>query len=282
MEDYRLIHERLSWLADRQLVLVVGATRWGTAWVQQCMDAHPEVLCKGAGHFTDVLFPALARVMDEYNQECDKIGNRLQQAGLPGNAAGYTVDDVNYLLKTAVGLVFSRWIGEGNFKCIAEKTPEHVLSLDVLDHVLPGFKVVHVVRDGRDEAVSAWDFNLGISRGDFPRNFPEFVDFSEMFARAWSRSVGTAKHFGRDHPERFFQVRCEDLQTDGAAIVSRLFEFTGAGVDPDLVKTAMDAAWDVSPLDVEIGVWKDRFDDDTERLFSRQCGELLKLLDYEA
>jgi hypothetical protein len=185
MEDYREIDERLARVFNSEIVFIVGATRWGTAWVQQCMDAHPEVCCKGEAHFADILFPMLARGMDEYNSQCEAIGNRLQAAGLPGNAAGYTVDDVNFFLKVAVGLVFARWTGDGDYKCIAEKTPEHVLSLEVLEKVMPGCKIVHVVRDGRDEAVSAWDFNLGISRGDFPRKYPSFGDFPKC-----SRATG--------------------------------------------------------------------------------------------
>ena len=55
--------------------------------MQQCLDAHPEICCKGEGHFTDVLFPVLAKVFDDYNAEAETVGNRLQKAGLPGNAA---------------------------------------------------------------------------------------------------------------------------------------------------------------------------------------------------
>ena len=281
MEDYREIDEWLARVFNSEIVFIVGATRWGTAWVQQCMDAHPEVCCKGEAHFADILFPMLARGMDEYNSQCEAIGNRLQAAGLPGNAAGYTVGDVNFFLKVAVGLVFARWTGDGDYKCIAEKTPEHVLSLEVLEKVMPGCKIVHVVRDGRDEAVSAWDFNLGISRGDFPRKYPSFGDFSEVFARNWSRSVGAAKRFGGDHPERYLSIRSEDLLDDPAPVVRRLFQFAGVEDDAALAKDAMDSAWDASPVHLEPGAWKTAFDDESLRIFQRQCGELLKLMGYE-
>ena len=69
MKEYLKNHERLARLLDREIVFIVGATRWGTAWVQQCLDAHPEICCKGEGHFTDVLFPMLAKVFDDDNTE---------------------------------------------------------------------------------------------------------------------------------------------------------------------------------------------------------------------
>ena len=163
---------------DKRLVLIVGATRWGTAWVQQCLDAHPDICAKGEGHFTDLLFPKIVTAFDDYNSESEKIGNRLQLAGLPGNVAGYTLDGVDHVLKVAIGLALDRWLDGRNTSCVVEKTPEHVLNLDLLLRVLPSACVIHVVRDGRDEAVSAWEFNLGISRGDFFKRFPNFASFA--------------------------------------------------------------------------------------------------------
>jgi len=194
MEDYLKAHDQLGQLLGKNIVFVVGATRWGTSWVQQCLDTHPNICCKGEGHFTDSLFPSLAKLIDQYNQDAEKIGNRMQLAGLPGNAAGFTFDDVEHLMRTAMALMFQRWIGDQeNITCIGEKTPEHVLSLELLDKLFPEMRIIHVVRDGRDEAASAWDFNMGISKGEFPRRYPSFADFAETFARNWSRSVGSAR-----------------------------------------------------------------------------------------
>ena len=88
MEEYLKSYESLARLFDREIVFIAGAIRGGTAWVKQCLDAHPKICCKGEGHLTDVLFPMLAKVFDDYNAEAETVGNRLQKAGLPGNAAG--------------------------------------------------------------------------------------------------------------------------------------------------------------------------------------------------
>ncbi len=264
------------------MLFIVGATRWGTAWVQNCLDAHPAVLAKGEGHFSDILFPLLAKAFDSYNTEAEKIGNRMQLAGLPGNAAGFTFDDVDHLLATAAGLIFARWAGDDDaITCVAEKTPEHVLALDLLDRMFPDMVVVHVIRDGRDEAVSAWDFNIGISRGEFPRKYPTFASFAETFARNWSRSVGAARRFGRNNRLRYYQIRCEDLLAEPAPIIRRLFRFAGVDDDSTIVRDSMTRAWRAVPLDLDPGVWKDTFDQDARRAFDRQCGELLKLLEYD-
>jgi hypothetical protein len=273
--------DRVRNLFNKRLILIVGATRWGTAWVQHCMDAHPDICAKGEGHFTDLLFPKIAKAFDDYNTECEKIGNRLQLAGLPGNAAGYTFDDVDSMLKMAIGLALDRWLDGRDPHCIAEKTQEHVLSLDLLSRVLPEAYIVHVVRDGRDEAVSAWEFNLGISRGDFPRQYPSFPSFVDTFSQAWGRSIGKARQYGPRNPLRYLEIRCEDITTNTSGVVSDILKFATVSTSAEVVRECADAAWDISPLDLEHGIWKSTFDDEAHRLFKRHGGELLKLLNYD-
>ncbi len=281
MEEYAKVHDRLGQLLKKDLVFVVGATRWGTSWVQQCLDAHPKVCCKGEGHFTDTLFPGLAKLVDQYNQDAEKIGNRMQLAGLPGNAAGFTFEDVEYLMQSAVMLMMQRWVPEDeDVSCIGEKTPEHVLSLELLDRLFPNMRVIHVVRDGRDEAASAWDFNMGISKGEFPRRYPSFADFAETFARNWSRSVGAARRFGRLNRRRYYQIRAEEVINEPAPIVRRMFRFCDVDDREEHVQAGIRQAYQVAPLDLDTGVWQNRFDKDATRRFHRQSGELLKLLDY--
>ena len=47
------------------------------------------------------------------------------------------------------------------------------------------------------------------------------------------------------------------------------------------IKAAAEIAWEASPLDVDPGAWKKKFDDETAQFVNRDCGELLKLLGYE-
>ncbi len=280
MDEFRDIQDQLNEVLSKRIVLITGATRWGTAWVQHLLDAHPLVCAKGEGHFTDILFPKIAAAVNDYNSECSKVGNRLQLAGQPGNAAGQTFEDVDYLLTAAIGLTFLRWQKDPDITCIAEKTPEHVLSLDLLGRILPNAHVIHVVRDGRDEAVSAWEFNAGISKGEFSRTFPKFNDFADVFAERWTRAIGSARKFGRANPERYLEIRCEDIISDTAHQVAGIFRTADVSLDHGSLQTYMDTAWDEAPVDIRAGIWASTFDDESQRIFQRKSGELLKLLGY--
>jgi hypothetical protein len=43
--------QQLGALSGRQLFFVGGAPRSGTTWLQQLLDSHPEVSCRGEGLF---------------------------------------------------------------------------------------------------------------------------------------------------------------------------------------------------------------------------------------
>ncbi len=287
MEDYHATHERLVRVFEKDIVFVTGATRWGTAWLQQCLDAHPEICCKGEGHFTDILFPLLAGAFDDYNARSEIVGNRLQRSGMAGNAAGFTFEDVHHLMATSIGLALSRWTsgeigGIETLKVVGEKTPEHIVQLDVLAKAVPGMKVVHVFRDGRDEAVSAWDFNNALSQGDFQKTYPAFDGYARMFTGNWAGSIHACKRFERGHKDSVLHLRAEDLQGDTVEALAPVMAFLGVDGTENTIKTCADAAWDTAPLDVDPGAWKKKFNEATAKHCTHEYGELLKLLGYEA
>lgn len=281
MVDYRQVLKQLDRVFSKQIVFIVGATRWGTSWIQQALDAHPEICCKGDGHFADFLFPTTLKLLDRYNAQVELADRRLRASGLPGGEAGYTFDDVDFLLSTLMGLTFNRWVGDREVKVIAEKTPEHVLSLELLVRAAPGAKVIHVIRDGRDEAYAGWEFNTQTSQGEFQKKFPRFVDFADFFSKNWARSVGSARRYGRAHRQTYFQVVCEELDGDAAAFLRRLFRFLGVRDDIDVAMACVKAARAAVPRDIPKGTWKKHFDEESIRVFRRQAGELLKLIGYE-
>jgi hypothetical protein len=50
-----------------------------------------------------------------------------------------------------------------NVKFIGKNTPDNVLYLPILGRLLPKARFIHVIRDGRDSAVSGWFRNVRVS-----------------------------------------------------------------------------------------------------------------------
>ena len=282
--DYRRTLIRLSKVLEKTHFFIVGLTRPGTVWLQHAIDAHPDACCKGEGHFTNALFPLLGKAYAEYNQHMLTDKARMEMAGIsaanPGPLVTYSNDQVRFLLACAAALTFERWAGDDDISCIGEKTPEHALHLEGLCEVFPDAKIVHVIRDGRDEAVSVFDYNRRVNPQGFAKKFPDFGAFAESFAGNWTRAVGAARYFGRSHGDNYLEIRSEDLHSEASSDVERLCRFLGVDDNPDAVSHCVDAGRRIAFNDGVIGQWQERFDEKTSVAFNRQAGELLKLLDY--
>lgn len=104
-------------------------------------------------------------------------------------------------------------------------------------------KVVYLVRDGRDVAVSYY-FHLMKFR-NIPKS-TEFADFVKKFNQgsvghfsSWSNHVNS----WLDHqPEQFMLVKYEDLKTDIVAQMTQILDFAGITIDDFKLKSAIEAS----------------------------------------
>ncbi|HKU46722.1 MAG TPA: sulfotransferase [Burkholderiales bacterium] len=98
------------------------------------------------------------------------------------------------------------------------KDPADVFHLPILAELLPTARFVHIVRDGRDVALSMLGFNRG------PNNL-------YAACRYWERGVSKARADGRLLGERYFELRLEDLVTDTDRVAAQLGNFVNRGRD---------------------------------------------------
>ncbi|HER25903.1 MAG TPA: sulfotransferase [Rhodospirillales bacterium] len=283
--DHQQTLNRLAGVFDRRMFFIVGLTRPGTAWLQHAIDGHPQACCRGEGHFTDSLLPLMGRAFVDYNRAMQDIRSSMSAAQITdsqlGRTAGFSNADVSFMMATAIALSLAKQGGDGATRAIGEKTPEHALAIDDLAAVLPEAVFVHVIRDGRDEAVSVYDYNLTAGNEAFMRKNPGIGDFVQTFGRNWARAVGSARSFGRSHPDRYLEIRSEDLLSEPATDLGRLCRFLDLNDGDDVIAHCADAGRRAQITDGGIGQWRDRFDDSAQTAFMRSAGELLKLLDYE-
>ncbi len=273
--------ERLDKIFDKKIFFIAGFTRPGTNWLQRALNAHPDILCNGDGHFTDLLYPALCRTLGNYNQQTIRSKSLLEQTGDQGLTADLSFGDLDFLLRQTIGLILSRWAGDGQFKCIGEKTPENALDMWLLGRAVPDAKFIHVIRDGRDEVVFAWEFSKQVLGDKLYDEYPDFAAFSEGFSKKWSAGVGRAHRFGRANPDCYMEVRCDKIYLEPAPVIAELLEYLGMEAGDATVSGCVEAGMNgASPGGSSVNREK-YFDDDSLRVFHRYSGELLKLLDYE-
>ncbi len=283
--DHQQTLNRLASVFERRIFFVVGLTRPGTAWLQHAIDAHPDASCRGEGHFSDSLLPLMGRAFVDYNRAMQDLQASMSAADIAvtnlGRSAGFTNNDVSFLMAAAIALSLSNQLGDDDVLAIGEKTPEHALAIDDLAAVLPNAQFVHVIRDGRDEAVSVYDYNLRAGNDAFINRYAGLADFAQNFGRNWTRAVGAGRLFGRKNPDRYLEIRSEDLLADASTDLARLCRFLDIDDNDDVVLHCAAAGRRAAVADGVAGQWIDRFDDATGTAFRRSGGELLKLLGYE-
>jgi len=278
-DAWRMMQQRLDWVFSRRIAFVAGATRWGTALVERALDAHPEVAAKGEGRIAETIVPLMGQAVGLYRRRLEEAKAECERAGLPFTAPALDAGDGLHLARVAFGLALARYAGSKPVKCLVERTPEHAFALAELESLAPGAYYVHVVRDGRDEAVAAWDHGLKTEGDAFARRHRSFAEFAETFAGRWTGAMAAARAFGRAHLDHFIEIKSEHLLDRPTPTLSRLCRFLGVDWRESRIAPCLEAAADFSS-DGAGGFWRERFDDAARAAFRRQAGEMLKLFDY--
>jgi Sulfotransferase family len=163
---------------------VVGCSRSGTTLLRAMLDAHPQLAVPPESHFalaTDVRRLRRALRRERWFALWDLEAPDLR---------GLNVAD-------AVRALFAAYAGKQGKPRYADKTPHYVSHLPELAGRFPEARFVHVIRDGRDVALSL-------------REVPWGPDGVEEAAMHWRRRVleGRAAGLG---PDRYRELRYEAL-----------------------------------------------------------------------
>jgi hypothetical protein len=185
---------------------VVGCPRSGTTLLRAMLDSHPQLAIPGESYFVVELAPRFRkRVWRRFDRDGFAAAlvahERFQQWGISEEAVRDTLAraapaDYSDALRTVYQL-YATQAGKTRF---GDKTPNYVLQLPLLGALFPEARFVHIVRDGRDVALSV----TGI-----PEWGPKRVPGG---ARYWVDHVAAGREAGAAlGPARYFEVRYEDL-----------------------------------------------------------------------
>src|SRR5439155_11045550 len=103
-----------------------------------------------------------------------------------------------------------------------DKTPQYLKAMGDIEKLLPEAHFVHLIRDGRDAALSRADRVL--------KDPPPQV----RVARRWKRRVLRARRDGRQL-HHYLEARYEDLVTDPEPTLRRVCEFVELDYDPAML-----------------------------------------------
>ena len=280
---------------------VVGATRSGTTLLRLMLDAHPGVAIPSETHFIPELVSAREkhgaspeqmlelltshRRWGDFTIEPEELAARWEELDpLTGPAAVRAFYD---LYAEKQGNPGARW---------GDKTPGYVKSMREIQTYLPEARFIHLIRDGRDVALSVLKQDWG----------PQTV---EAAAEKWRSRVlrGRAQE---PYLGFYIEVKFEDLVLHTERELRRICEFIELDFDPAMLgyhqtaeqrlqekaralprahgeaqsaeKRLMSHAKTFEPPNPDlIGTWKKRMSESDRAAYEALAGDLLADLGYE-
>jgi hypothetical protein len=209
-------------------VVVLGVSRSGTTLLKAMLDAHSQLAIPSESYF-------LPQLWDRHGERPDRDAfvedlTRLERV----REWGVDPEDVRARLTErprfaeAVQSIYQLYAESRRKPRFGDKTPLYMQHLDVLERAFPDARYVHIVRDGRDAALSMIAmtrkprFNLSRPRG------------LGDFACAWRREVRAAQRFGRTHP--YLELRYEDLVAEPESRLREVCAFLGLEYEPGMLE----------------------------------------------
>jgi hypothetical protein len=284
--------------------IIVGAPRSGTTLLRFMLDSHPELAIPPETGFLSIadrftgsgdalrraffdgvrMFPPDAPGWNDFGLSADEFWTTLQAIEPFSVADGYRAFYRSYAARAGK----KRW---------GDKTPMYCLHLSTIEAVLPEARFIHLVRDGRDVALSLRDMWFSPGHG------------IEVQAEHWRRCVSTAREHGAAC-RRYLEVRYEELVRDPEPVLRAVCAFIDLPSAPEMQdyhrrtpqrleehreRRRVDGSLVVShadrlrqqalvtrpPQPSRIHTWKQRMSEDDRRGFEAVAGSLLRELGYE-
>lgn len=186
-------------------IFVIGAPRSGTTLLSSMLNAHSEIAIPYESNFMVHCYKKYGLNPDLSNSsDLEKLINEI--------LSGYFVskwkpevkmEDLDYRnckdLPSLINEIYRSYAKMKGKSKWGDKTPGYTTDINVLNRIFPNAKYIHIIRDGRDVALSL----VGKSWG--PSNFPSAI-------RLWRDMVKICHvQLAMLPQDRFIEIRFEDL-----------------------------------------------------------------------
>ena len=221
-------------------VFVVGCPRSGTTLLQRMLNNHPQL----AVAYDTLFIPAVVRKQKNKNplitpELIDKIIDfkRFSRFDFPPDIlTRLTPEARNYA--QLVSLIYEEFAHMHGKTLGGEKSPGYVRHMPMLQKLFPATRFVHLVRDGRNVALSLLDWGKQKKRAKGPAKKYKLWAKSPVAVSAlwWVYKAGRGRQDApRIRPGTYTEVRYEALVAEPETELSRLADFLDIPYSSDMV-----------------------------------------------
>lgn len=291
---------------------IFGHARSGTTLLTRLVRLHSDVYCNYQGHFF-TRQPTIESLVNTREIEAwfSRRSNRWNRGS----------DLSSVIPRVVVDFILEREARPLGAKIVGDKSPNSLLNgeaVKLMHKVYPDGKLIFIVRDGRDAAIShrfqtfidavqhlsSEDIKI---RADFERDPTAFLDgtrsiFTETgihkAASGWVDNVRETDHQARElFNKQYLALRYEDLLADPWTVMNQVWDFLGANLMDVQLREKLNAElasnpdkeWQMkkeSSLVIPLhkgksGTWQTLFTAKDKAIFKKIAGEILMTWGYE-
>lgn len=275
-------------------VFIVGCARSGTTLLKRLMDAHPAIaIAPGGrglvrrwlkrrgltaeGHVTRALAGEGRVCRSMSKEEFRRFVDEVLAEGRP----------VSYA--ELVTRMFDRYAAECGRPFVGHKVASSVREMATIHELWPWALFLHIIRDGRDVALSAMAWRKASSLAE---RYPAWREDPVATAAAWwewhvrlGREGG-----GAAGAQRYLEVRYERLVEDPSVVCQEVCAFLGVDFEEAMLRfwegrtrddDDLDAKHSWRPVTRGLRDWRTEMDPGDQEAFEALAGGLLDELGYE-
>jgi hypothetical protein len=271
-------------------LFVVGCGRSGTTILRLMLDAGPDIAIPGESHFIPKLWREHGGA--RWDRSPDPVGLARATVATPqfrrwevpeGPIVAWAASHPEASFADVIEAVFVAYAAARGKSRWGDKTPQYVRTIDLLARLFPSSRFVHLIRDGRDVALSYLSFEWG----------PSSIWHA---AQRWRTDVLAGRRSGsRLAGDRYLEVHYEALVDDPCTVLQRICSFADLRFDPAMLLHHVDAAERVQsrsdrltqhaaatrPLTTGLRDWRRQMAARDVRAFEAVAGTALSASGYE-
>lgn len=264
----------------------VGAPRSGTTLFRAIFDFHPGMAVPDESNFVPILGRSRSRYERPYGFAADAlVEDLLRQRSF--RRWGLTRDHVRNEFDAhpprdypdAIRGLFALFAQRQGKSRYADKTPRYILDIPLLAELFPEAKFIHIIRDGRDVALSVLDVDFGARSVG-------------AAALSWKDFVKSGRESGRRLGSRYCEINYEDVLKDPEATIAPLCGFVDLQFDPAMLRyferserITAPAEWSrrhvLLPPTKGLRDWRSQMSGRDVVMFEALAGDMLEELGYE-
>jgi len=203
---------------------VIGMTRSGTTLMRLMLDSHPELAIPPETHF----IPEVIKAFRDGNNSPDEVvalmveGRRWSDFGIAERTLRRELNRLRPLVRPEVPIrtFYRLYAKQQNKPRWGDKTPGYATKMRRINRTLPEARFVHMIRDGRDVALSLRDRDAGLT--------------TEQVARRWRHRIRNTRR-AAEHLSNYLEIGYEELVADPEATLRRICEFIELDYSPRML-----------------------------------------------